>query len=138
MISGNMADILSNIYLAESLIWYHNNYDNIPVEIRDYCINKLCNEAENKLNLVINNYPNKYIKLLLIPTQCKIKYDNFINENIIYNMIDNENIINLVKENIFYEDTVIEDLEKLTKLKNKSEKSTYNELYKNVISVGEL
>ena len=25
MISGNMADILSNIYLAESIIWHHNN-----------------------------------------------------------------------------------------------------------------
>jgi acyl-CoA dehydrogenase len=144
MISGNMGDILSNIYLAESLIWYHNNNDNLPIEIRDYCINKLCNEAESKLNLVINNYPNKFnnypnkfIKLLLKPTQCKIKYDNFRNENIIYNMINDENIIRLVKEDIFYENNVIEDLETLSKLDKNKHMDLYNKLYNKIISVGE-
>ena len=35
MISGNMADILSNIYLAESVIWYHNNSAGLPKEIQE-------------------------------------------------------------------------------------------------------
>jgi acyl-CoA dehydrogenase len=137
MISGHMADILSNIYLAESVIWYHNNNTDIPNEIRDYCIDKLCSEAEMKLNLVINNYPNKIIRLLLKPTQCKIKYDKFRNENMIYNTINNENIINLLKENIFYQNNVIEDLEYLSKLNKNKNMDLYNKLYNYIISVGE-
>jgi alkylation response protein AidB-like acyl-CoA dehydrogenase len=139
MISGHMADILSNIYLAESVIWYHNNSNqDLPIEIRDYCINKLCMEAEMKINLVINNYPDKLIKMLLKPTEYKFSYDQFKNENKIYDIvINNNNIHELLKENIYYEDTVIENLEKLTELKNNPDKTKYNELYKNVISVGE-
>jgi acyl-CoA dehydrogenase len=136
MISGHMADILSNIYLAQSVIWYHNNNDNLPVEIRDYCVNKLCMEAEMKINLVINNYPNKYIKFLLKPTMCKVNYDTFRNENMIYNtVITNENVIKLLKENTFYEDNIIEDLETLSKLNKNTD--LYKKLYNKVISVGE-
>ena len=63
MISGQMADILSNIYLAYSVLWFHenitkNNLDSIKV----YCLNRLCNEAEKKINIVIDNYPNIFIK----------------------------------------------------------------------------
>jgi acyl-CoA dehydrogenase len=138
MISGNMADILSNIYLAESLIWYHNNIaEKCPTIIRDYCIDRLCTEAEEKINIVINNYPNSYIRTLLKPTVCNITYSNFKEENIVFQkIISDTNISDLLKENIFYENTAIEDLEKLTKLKNK-DISKYNELYKNVITVGE-
>lgn len=142
MISGNMADILSNIYLAQSVEWYYNNAEKkIPIEIKNYVQNKLYDEAEVKLNLVINNYPDKFIRSLLKPTQSKIKYDNFKNENKIFDMIvKNKDVEELLKENIFFENTVIEDLEKLTMLKNSSndkDKVKYNELYQKVISVGE-
>jgi acyl-CoA dehydrogenase len=136
MISGHMADILSNIYLAKSVIWYHNNNKNLPDEIKDYCIDKLCSEAEMKINLVISNHPNKYVKMLLKPTKCSIKYDKFRNENIMYNIIiRNENILKLLKENIFFENTVIEDLENLSKINKNTE--LYNKLYNKVINVGE-
>ncbi len=145
MISGNMADILSNIYLAQSIIWYHNNKtecQNIPIEIRDYCIDKLCSEAEMKLNLVINNYPNNYyfniIRTLLKPTQCHIKYDKFRNENMIYNtIIRNENINKLLRENIYYDDNIIEDLDTLSRLNKTTHEELYNKLYNKIISVGE-
>ncbi len=136
MISGHMADILSNIYLANSLIWYHNNNSNLPIEIRDYCIDKLCNEAEMKINLVINNYPNKYMKILLKPTSCTVKYDKFRNENILYNtIIRDENVIKSLKEDIFYENNIIEDLEILSKLNKNND--LYKELYNKVINVSE-
>lgn len=136
MISGHMADILSNIYLAQSIIWYHNNNQNLPNEIKDYCIDKLCSEAEMKINLVINNHPNKYVKFLLKPTKCSVKYDKFRNENIIYNIIiRDENIIRLLKENIFIENNVIEDLETLSKLNKNTD--LYKKLYNKVINVGE-
>ncbi len=140
MISGNMADILSNIYLAESLIWFHNNTDSpYPIEIRDYCINKLCDEAERKLNLIINNYPNNIIRLLLKLTKCDIKYDEFKNENRIFNtIIKDENIIKILKEDIFYENNVIEKLELLNSIKNSKEHNIlYKKLYNDIISVGE-
>ncbi len=140
MISGNMADILSNIYLAQSVIWYHNNKEfSYPIEIRDYCINKLCDEAERKLNLVINNHPNKFIRLLLKPTMCKTNYDEFKNENRIFNtIIKDETMINILKEDLFYENNVIEKLETLNKIKNSKEHNElYNKLYNNIISVGE-
>ncbi len=137
MISGNMADILSNIYLAESVIWYHNNSNGLPKEIQEYCINKLLDEAEQKLNLVINNYPNNLIKMMLKPTQSKLIYDKFKTENKVYDIIINDkNIHSLIRENTFYENTVIKNLEKLTELKNK-DNAQHNTLYQKVISVGE-
>ncbi len=135
MISGHMADILSNIYLAQSVIWYHNN-KNLPNEIKDYCIDKLCSEGEMKINLVINNHPNKYVKILLKPTKYSVTYDNFRNENIIYNtIIRDENTIKLLKEDVFYENNVIEDLQHLSKLNKNSD--LYKSLYNKIINVGE-
>jgi hypothetical protein len=45
---------------------------------------------------------------------------------------NDKNIHTLLKEDIFYENTVLEDLEKLTQLKNESNKQNYHELYDNV------
>lgn len=139
MISGAMADCLSSIYLANSVIWYHNNFaENVPAEIKDYCIYRLCSEAEEKLNLVIENYPNPLIRTLLKPTRCNAHYRNFKGENTLYTTIVKSNEVHrLLKENIYYENTVLQDLETLTALKQKHDKTEYNTLYKKVISVGE-
>lgn len=139
MISGQMADILSNIYLAESIMWYSNNYaNNIDSSIKDYCINRLCCEAEQKINTVITNYPNPIIKMLLKPSTYKITSNNFVNDNRVFEtIIKNKEIHTLLKENIYYENTVIEDLETLTQLKNSKDKTEYTSLYNKVISVGE-
>jgi hypothetical protein len=53
-------------------------------------------------------------------------------------IIRDDNIIRLLKENIFYENTVIEDLETLSKI-SKLDKNTelYDKLYNKVVSVGE-
>ena len=45
MLSGHMADILSNIYIGNSIIWYcHHNY--IPNSIRDFCLKKINYETQ--------------------------------------------------------------------------------------------
>jgi acyl-CoA dehydrogenase len=138
MISGQMADILSNIYLAQSVVWYHNNFTtNIDPSIKEYCITRLCDEAEQRLNIVINNYPNPILRMILKPSEYKPAFTNFKSNNRIFETImENKEIHNLLKENIYYDDTVIEDLEKLTDLKTK-DKAAYTELYNKVISVGE-
>jgi acyl-CoA dehydrogenase len=137
MISGNMADLLSNIYLGYSLVWYHhhhlNNKDN---ELRDFCIDYLNNEIEYKMNLIIDNYPINLLKPMLIPLKNRIKYSNLENKNKIYSMINNDvNLQNILKEDIYYENTVLEKMEKLRTINN--ENPEYNKLYQEIISVGE-
>ena len=139
MISGNMADILSNIYLAQSVIWYHNNLaHDVPECIKNYCIDRLCQESEEKINLVISNYPIRTIRFLLNPTKYSISYSNFSTENSIYeDIVSSKGIDKLLKGGIFYENTVIEQLERLTLMRNNGDREKYNEMYKKIISVGE-
>ena len=131
-ISGNMADILSNIYMANSIIWYHNNFLPNETKWRNYCIHQLCQEAEYKLNETIQNYPIKSLRILLLPSQTKITYNNF-NNNMLNYINENPEIIKHIKEDIFYENTIIEKLEKLNTLNG----DEYNKLYQDIISVGE-
>jgi hypothetical protein len=133
-ISGNMADILSNIYLGYSVIWFHNNF--IPDEtiFRNYCIDKLCQEAELKLNEVIQNYPEAEIRKLLVLTDAKTIPDDYKRYELVFNEISkNKKIMDLIKEDIFYEGTVVEKLEKLNNLSGEE----YEKLYQEIISVGE-
>lgn len=135
MISGNMADILSNLYLGYSLIWYHYHFngDNI---LRDECINYLMQDAEYKMNLIILNYPIELLKPFLYPIKNNIKYANLENKNRLYNyIIKSEHLNELFNNDIYYNGTVLEKLIKLSKL-NKSSKD-YKLLYEDIIKVGE-
>lgn len=141
MISGAMADALSSIYLAKSVLWYHNHQGSkIPVEVRDYCIERLCSEAETKMNSVVHNYPNKVVQTLLKPTLFNETYRNYAKDNVICDIVlTHDGIDELLKENIFYEDTVLADLERLTQLKyNKEDHDEYTRLYNSIIQVGEI
>ncbi len=135
MISGNMADLLSNIYLGYSLVWYHHHYFKNN-ELRDFCINYLNNETEQKMNLVIDNYPITALKPLLIPLKNTIKYTNLENKNNLYSMINSDvRLHNIMKQDVYYEKTVLEKMEKLRSLDK--EISEYDKLYQDIISVGE-
>jgi acyl-CoA dehydrogenase len=143
MISGTMADILSNIYLAKSVIWYHNNVANdVSPIIKQYCIDRLLDESEEKLNTVIANYPQKTLRTLLRPTMCTPHPRNFKNETVVFETILKDVYAQqLLKDNLFYENTVLEDLEKLTAMKtdgnHKEKEEEYKQLYQKVINVGE-
>ena len=135
MISGNMADILSNIYLGYSLIWYHH-HNNDDIFLRDECINYLMQDAEYKINLIISNYPITFLKPLLYPLKNNIKYTNLENKNKLYNyIISNDKLDKIFNNDIYYNNTVLEKLIKLSKL----DKSTieYKLLYQDIIKVGE-
>lgn len=135
MISGNMADILSNIYLGYSVVWYHGHYVKND-ELKEYCINYLNNEIEYKMNLVIDNYPIKGLKLLLKPLRNTIKYSNLEEKNRLYSMINSDkNLDKIFKEDIYYQNTILEKMERLRTIdKNNPE---YDRLYQDIISVGE-
>jgi len=133
IISGHMADILSNIYMAYSLLYYNNNHKDLNL-VTNYCIDYLCDEAERKINYVIDNYPNKYIRVILGNSKYQER-NRSINEmnNVYKTIINSENVADILTENIYYKNTVIEDLEKL----NTIDKKLYDELYQKLISVGE-
>jgi len=136
MISGLMADILSNIYLSYSLIWYHDTLDSNLIYLRDYCIERLCLEAEVKVNTVIDNYPIKGLNYILKPSKYNLKSLDLEKTKELYTLIKSTSLVSdILKEDIFYKGTVIEKLERLSTLKPTSDK--YQDLYQAIISVGE-
>jgi acyl-CoA dehydrogenase len=137
MISGNMADILSNIYLIHSILWFHNHYTNTNIDfIQEICIQYLLDEAELKLNIVIDNYPNSFIKNILKPTKTnnnKISFDQI--DKICDKILNNSSIALILKSDLYLNNTILEKLEKLDNFRYNSEE--YNKLYNEVIQVGE-
>jgi len=138
MISGMMADILSNIYLSNSLLWYHKHYASDKTNIQAYCINMLCEEAEMKINKVIDNFPLPLFKILLLPCKYqKIQRNSFDDtKKICDNILHSPEIISHLRQDLFIkEDEILGELEKLSSLNKKS--NEYRELYDKVVSVGE-
>ena len=139
MISGNMSDILSNIYLSYSLLWYNHQfyYGNQEIKfLRDECIHYLMNELDYKMNLVISNYPIPLVRPFLYPLTNKISYPDLENKNKLYKIIlENEQLHNIFQNDIFYEGTVLEKMEQLRKMKQNTEE--YKKLYQEIIQVGE-
>ena len=132
-ISGSMADILSNLYLAHSIIWFEK-HNKVSTIMRDYCVDRLCEENVILFNNVVENYP--YFKFLLYPFRLKKYPELFENRDIIMNeLLNNDKLLNVIREDIQIKNTPFEDLEKLDNLVKDSEE--YDKLYCKVISVGE-
>lgn len=130
-LSGDMADILSNIYLAYSVKWYEENYK-ISNIFSDYCIDRLLDENQIILNRVLDNLgvyklPLYHISKHIIPNKINDK------KKIINEIINNEKIIDSIKQNIHTKNNVLDDLEML----NKQSGTEYNNLLDKVINVGE-
>ena len=102
MISGYMADILSNLYLIYSLIWYQHHYYNESSKLlTKYCSDILMSDIEYKINLVIEYYPRTapipipvpILSLLLSPLKYKTSYPKLEDKNILYNEIMTNKIL---------------------------------------------
>ena len=136
MISGNMSDILSNLYLSYSILWYHNHYLPSNDFLRDECLKYLMNEIDYKMNLIISNYDILLLKPFLYPLTNKITYPCLENKNKLYKLIiSNQELHNIFKNDIYYKGTVLEQMEKLLLMEPNTKE--YNELYQEIISVGE-
>jgi hypothetical protein len=137
MISGNMSDILSNLYLSYSVLWYHHHYQEADTTLlRDECIDRLLNELDYKMNLVIENYPIPFLKPFLYPLRNRIRYDSLENKNKLYKMIlENKGLHDVFKQDIYYEGTVLEKMERLLTLDPLTKE--YDQLYQDIIQVGE-
>ena len=132
-LSGDMADIFSNLYLAHAVKWYHeqNNCSNI---LTNYCIDRLLDENNHKFNQVISNLDK--LRLPIIHLKQKIKPDDYKKRRLVLSEINNNpKIMDLIREDIYTEGTILEDLNKLNSLDKNSQE--YKELYNKVIQVGE-
>jgi len=137
MLSGNMSDILSNIYLGYSLLWYHHHYlNNNHKLLKEQSMLYLLNEIEVKTNLIIDNYPIQSMKWLLYPLRSKVSSLCLENKNHLYKYIlNNEELTNIIKEDIYYKGTVVEKMEHIKNLDSNSQE--YKNIYDDIIRVGE-
>jgi len=128
MLSGTMADIFGNLYLAIS-VKYCDEENIISQTLTDYIIKRLLNENQMKINEVIDNLgPEKY---LLCHLKSNVESINYNEQRRVFNdIMNNENIINKISENIHVEHNI------LSKLRDAS--TTQNDKLKDlVIQVGE-
>jgi len=129
-LSADMADVFSNLYIAHSIDWYHQNY-NVSDVLTNYCINRLLNENKTIINRVIDN--NQNFKPLLLHIKSKpesIQYDD--NRKLMDEITDNIKIMNTIKKDIELIG-ILKDLNRLDYLKG----NEYENMYNKVISVGE-
>ena len=132
-LSADMADLLSNLYLGYGVKWYQEN-NNVSEKLSNYCINRLATENQIIINRIIDN--SGALKLFLFHMRKKVKSVNYDdNRDIINEVINNTEIMNEIKKDIYTKDTVLEKLERLTNLDNKSDE--YKEIYNDVIQVAE-
>lgn len=136
MISGNMADILSNIYLIHSVQWYHNVQQPNLAIVENACIEYLLVDAERKLNNVVDNYPEHVIRNILKPIKMRGKKISFDRIDRLCTFIQSSSEVRkTLKEDLFMEGTVLEKLDRLDTLVEGSPE--YDQLYNEVIQVGE-
>ena len=133
-ISSDMADILSNIYLGSSLVWYQE-HNNVSAVLTNYCLNRLLIENSILFNRVIDNYPNNTLRFLLKNMKRPIESINYNHNHLLIDEIEtNKNIMNHIKEHI-YIDNSLEKLELLDMFDTNYK--DYKEIYENIISVEE-
>ena len=133
-ISGDMAQLMSNLYLAHAVIWCEKQEPTSRV-LYDYCLNRICDENQIIINRIIANYPGA-LSLLLRPMTLKIKSRDYQVERDLVEEVDkNDKIMERIKENIYCEEGVLEELDRLNTMHDKNPE--YQKLYQKVIQVGE-
>lgn len=68
MLSADMADILSNLYLAHSVVWYEREH-HVSKMLSHHCIERLCRENTRLINRVIDNQGILYPLLWFMKTR---------------------------------------------------------------------
>lgn len=134
-ISADMAQILSNLYLAHAVIWEHSQ-NPVSSHIKDYCLRRLCDETQTHINRVIDNYPSASIRLLLRPMKCTVpSLDYNEKRDLIQEVERNPLVLEYIRENLHWNSGILNELEQLNSLDQDSD--DYKNLYQKVIQVGE-
>ena len=117
-ISGDMADILSNLYLGYCLKWYEMSNESSQI-LTDYCINRLINENKIIINRVIENLP-LMSRIMLVPSKYyfglnKNNYQE--NRDVVNEIFNNPKIMEDIQENLYMNTPIFKKFEQLNKLK---------------------
>ena len=131
-LSGDLADIFSNIYLAYSVRWYNKIY-NVDDEFTKYCVDKLLKENNSKFANILHN-ENNLSKLLFFYPKNNSTIDYHENRHMLNIIQNNPKIEEHISKDIYFSD-ILSNLKKLNDLKIDS--IEYEELYNKIISVGE-
>jgi len=132
MLSGDMADIFSNLYLGLAVNYYDEKYKTSE-KLTNYVIRKLTNENQVKMNKIIANLgPERFLLNHLKKT---IISENYKNEREIYGEImSNPVILENIQKNIHIHG-VLKDMKDILLIDKNS--SRYKDLYNRIINVGE-
>lgn len=134
-ISGDMAQLMSNLYLAHSVIWCEEREPTSKI-LYDYCLNRLCDENQEIINRIVANYPSAAVRMLLRPMTTSVTSDIYQRKRDLVKEVDtNPKIMERIKEYIYSEEGVLEELDRLNSLDQDSKE--YATLYNKVIQVGE-
>ena len=133
MLSGAMADIFSNLYLALGVQYYHNE-NNANIQLTDYVIQRLLKENQHNINKVIDNLGGE--RFFLQHLKASVPNTCFHEERKIFSHILNDvNILNELKKNIVLDNNILNDLLKANNLPKDS--NEYKMLQHKIINVGE-
>lgn len=132
MLSGDMADIFSNLYLAISVKYAHKN-EKVSDKLTNYVIQRLMNENIHKINKVVDNL--SFERVLLCHMKRKPSVTKYHEEkNIFEEVMQNEKILTSISKNIHIHG-VLKDMETAIGLDENSEE--YREKLHKIINVGE-
>ena len=133
MLSGDMADQFSNLFMAISVRYYQEK-TNTSTLLSDFIINELIRENQVIMNRVIDNLGyERYLLQHLKKHPQNISYRN--NRAVFHEIMTNPCIMNEVKKNIHVKDTILEELEKANNVM--SQGFWESPLCNKVIQVGE-
>ena len=134
-LSGDMAEIFSNLYMAYSLIWEKQN-KGLDGELFDYSIRRIYSENSVIINRVIDNM-GWFFLLPLKTSSMTITYEE--KQNLVDHIFENKRVKNIVLDKILENATDSEEfintLLEMEKLEKNSKE--YIEKYNSIVSVGE-
>ena len=131
MLSGEMADIFGNLYFGISLL-YEKSDSQI---LNDYCMKRILSENQVKINKIIDNLELE-LRMFLFHLKRKPKFVSFNEESKFWKeIVQNEKIIEKIKEHIYTNKSVLHDMESLLRMDPTDKR--YEELRKTIINVGE-
>ena len=135
MISGAMADIFSNLYMALCVDYYHLNYG-ASAKLTNYIIDKLINNNRSLINNVIDNLG--YERYLLKHLKNPVLSIDYKREKEIFNEImTNPLIMDEIKKNIHTKNNILEDMERINSGNLYEKSSEYLHLKNKIINVDE-
>jgi acyl-CoA dehydrogenase len=129
-LSGYMADYISNLYLASSIVWFNSPYQ----KLNEFCLKRLINEISETNTKIINELPTT-LKLIYLPTSKNFSHNISTNEekemvNILW---ENESLRNSIEEQI----SMIDVLKKIKEANITKDVNIKKQLVDEIIQVGE-